>query len=81
MRIKHFEPYVGFLIGFARYNDGVGHATTDAQLAVNAGVTRAIRGRFGWHIFEYGYKQYYALGGQFNPKTFSTGLTYTLGGK
>ena len=76
------QPYAEFLVGYARYNDGLGRpssGTTDAQLQVNFGVDRAVTHKFDWRVFEFGYEQYYALGGQFNPKTFSTGVVYHLG--
>jgi len=81
VRIKGLDPYGEFLVGFARYNDGAGNATTDAEINFNAGIERAIKGPISWRIFEYGYKQYYALGGQFNPKSFSTGIVYTIGAR
>jgi hypothetical protein len=81
IRIKGLNPYGEFLVGFARYNDGAGNATTDAEMNFNAGIERAVKGPLSWRIFEYGYKQYYALGGQFNPKSFSTGIVYTIGGR
>ena len=63
VRIKRLNPYGELLVGFARYNDGAGNATTDAEINFNAGIERAIKGPLSWRIFEYGYKQYYALGG------------------
>ena len=83
-RFARYEPYAELLVGFARYNDGPGSpfkTSTDGELQVNAGVDRAVRGNFDWRVFEFGYAQYYGLGGVFNPKTFSTGVVYHVGGR
>jgi hypothetical protein len=77
--VKGLKPYAEVLVGFARYNDGLGastSATSDAQLDVIVGIDKHIRHRIDWRIVEYSYEQFYALGGQFNPKNFSTGLVY-----
>ncbi|SNT37860.1 hypothetical protein SAMN05421770_11013 [Granulicella rosea] len=79
IHFKSFVPYGEFLIGFARYNDGAGHSSTDSEIDANAGVERTIKGPVSWRIFEYGYKEYFGLGGQFNPKSFSTGVAYAIG--
>ncbi len=69
-------PYAEFMIGFARYNDPTnGGATTDSTFQVNAGVSRHITSHFD-AVADYSYSQYYALGGQFNPKTFSIGTIF-----
>ena len=81
VRFKGLNPYGEFLVGFARYNDGAGNATTDAEINLNSGIEHVIKGPISWRIFEFGYKQYYGLGGQFNPKSFSTGIVYTIGSK
>lgn len=80
--IKKFEAYAEALVGFARYNDGLGNkasATTDAQIQFNFGADRRVTERLDWRVFEFGYEQYYALGGVYNPKTFSTGVVVHLG--
>lgn len=80
--LKKFEPYAELLVGFARYNDGLGtrnSGTTDAHVEANFGVDRQVTPRFDWRIFEFGYQQFYALGGTYNPKTFSTGVVYHVG--
>ena len=42
---------------------------------VQRGITnRQISKRFDWRVFDFGYQQYYGLGGEFKPKTFSTGV-------
>ena len=79
-RVKGFVPYGEFLIGFQRYNNGLGQAnsaTTDDEFQVNLGVDRAVTKRFDARL-EFGYEEYFALGGQFNPKIFSGGLVYHL---
>ena len=78
--IKQFQAYTEILVGFARYNDGAGNASTDAQTEVNFGLDLRGKGRLDWRLFEFGYEQYYGLGGEYNPKTFSTGLVVHLGG-
>lgn len=80
--VKKFEAYAEALVGFARYNDGLGNkssATTDGQIQFNFGADRRVTERLDWRVFEFGYEQYYALGGEFNPKTFSTGVVLHLG--
>ena len=74
----HLKPYGEFMVGFARYNDGAGTASTDSQIQVNTGVDRQVAKLIDWRVFEYGYSQYYGQGGQFNPKTFSTGIVFRL---
>jgi hypothetical protein len=81
LAFKKYQAYGELMVGFARYNDGLGHAasgSTDAQAEINFGLDRNFAGRWGWRIFDYGYEQYYGLGGEFNPKTFSTGLIFHL---
>jgi hypothetical protein len=77
--LKKFEAYTEVLVGFARYNDPNNAASTDAQLEVNSGLDWKRKGPIDWRVFEFGYEQYYGIGGQFNPKTFSTGLVLNLG--
>ena len=69
-------PYGEFMIGFARYNNPTNFgATTDSTFQANAGVSKQITPRFD-AVAEYSYSQYYALGGQYNPKTFSIGTIF-----
>ncbi|HZL26331.1 MAG TPA: outer membrane beta-barrel protein [Acidobacteriaceae bacterium] len=69
-------PYAEFMVGFARYNNpNNGGPTTDSTIQVNGGVTKRVSPR--WDVAaEYSYSQYYALGGQYNPKTYSIGAVY-----
>jgi len=79
---KHGITYYGeFLVGFARlYSDGSGAtglngSTTDSEIQLNAGLAKQVAPH--WDVSgEYSYAQYYALGGMFNPKTFSVGVVY-----
>lgn len=77
---KHgLTPYGEFLVGFARYNTTIypaqNGATTDSQIQVNVGVAKQVSPR--WDISaDYSYSQYYALGGEYNPKTFSVGAVF-----
>jgi hypothetical protein len=78
---KHgLTPYGEFLVGFARYNNAIYTyqpmgATTDGQIQINMGVAKKVSPR--WDIsVDYSYSQYYALGGEYNPKTFSAGMIY-----
>jgi len=82
--IKGLKPYAEILVGYARYNDGLGtstSATTDGQLNFAGGIDKHITDHFDWRIVEYEYEQYYALGGQYNPKNFSTGVVYHFASK
>ncbi len=72
--------YGEFLTGFARFHDsqGIGVTpTTDGQIEIVAGVDYGLSRRFAAR-FEYNYQQFYGIGGQFNPKTFSSGLVFLL---
>ena len=78
---KHgLTPYGEFLVGFARYNNTIYTyqpmgATTDGQIQVNMGVAKKVSPRWDVSV-DYSYSQYYALGGEYNPKTFSAGVIY-----
>jgi hypothetical protein len=74
---KHaITPYAEFLVGFARYNNpNNGGATSDSTIQVNMGVLKRLSPRWD-AVAEYSYSQYYALGGQYNPKTYSIGGVY-----
>jgi hypothetical protein len=69
-------PYGEFLVGFARYsNPNEGGATTDASIQINAGVAKRISAH--WDVTaDYSYAQYYALSGEYNPKTYSVGTVF-----
>jgi hypothetical protein len=76
-RIKRFKPYGEFLIGFARYNDGLGNPaskTTDTDVALNAGVDMGLTKHIDWRVFEYGWSKFLGLGGELNPRSYSTGI-------
>jgi hypothetical protein len=79
---KKYETYGEFMLGFARYNNGqnaLASSSTDAQIELNFGIDRRVTKRFDWRVFEYSYEQYYGQGGNYNPKTFSTGVVYHFG--
>jgi len=78
---KHgITPYAEFLVGFARYNNTIYTyqpmgATTDSQIQINGGVAKRVSPR--WDISaDFSYSQYYALGGEYNPKSFGVGAIY-----
>lgn len=77
--LKHgLSPYGEFMLGFARYNSGQVHgSTTDATIQLNAGLAKRVSPRFDV-VADYSYSQYYALGGEYNPKTFSVGGIFHL---
>jgi outer membrane autotransporter protein len=70
-----FAPYGEFTVGFARYNDPNNTASTDATLQLNAGLAKQVSSHLDV-AGDYSYAQYYGLGGEYNPKTFSVGLIY-----
>jgi len=72
--LKHgISPYGEFLVGFARYNSGaIGGSTTDSTIEINAGVAKRLTPHFDL-VADYSYAQYYGLGGEYNPKTYSVG--------
>lgn len=66
-------PYGEFMVGFARYNNpNNGGATSDSTIQVNMGAMKQLSPRWD-AVAEYSYSQYYALGGEYNPKTYSIG--------
>lgn len=80
-RFGGLAPYGEFLVGFARfhgnaatafYNGANNNQTTDGTWQANAGVTKRLSPRWDL-VADYSYSQYYAYGGQYNPKTFSLG--------
>ncbi len=84
LSIRKYEAYGEFLVGFGRYNNGQNlpaSSSTDSQIEINIGLDRPITKRFDWRVFEFGYEQYYGQGGEFNPKTFSTGIVAHLGSR
>ena len=69
-------PFGEFMIGFARYNSGqVRGSTTDSTIQLNVGATKQLSPRLDV-VADYSYSQYYGLGGEYNPKTFSAGVIY-----
>jgi hypothetical protein len=77
--VRKFELSTEFLVGFARYNDGLGNpgsSSTDSHIQVNTALDRRVSAHFDWRIVEFGYEQYYGLSGEYNPKTFSTGVVF-----
>jgi hypothetical protein len=81
VKFLKLKPYAEFMVGFARYDNGlnqVASSSTDAQIQINGGVDRPIARLFDWRVFDYSYEQYYGLSGQYNPKTFSTGIVFHL---
>ena len=78
LEMKKFEAYGEVLVGFGRYDNG-GANSTDAQTEANFGLDLKGSGMLDWRVFEFGYQQYYGMGGEFNPKTFSTGVVVHLG--
>jgi len=84
LAVRKYEVYGEFLVGFGRYNNGQNagaSSSTDSQIEINFGLDRRLKGRLDWRVFEYGYEQYYGLGGAYNPKTFSTGVVLHLGSR
>jgi len=75
--MKHgLVPYAEFMVGFDRYNDPTNQGvTTDSTFQVNAGIGKRISPRFDL-VADYSYSQFYALDGEFNPKTFSIGTIF-----
>jgi len=74
MRAK-LTPFAEFLVGFARFNDGSGHSSTDQTFQINGGVSRQLTPRLD-AVLDYSYAQFGYNAGQFNPKTFSIGAVY-----
>jgi hypothetical protein len=73
-------PYAEFLVGFARYNNSIYTyqpmgPTTDGQMQINGGIAKRVSPR--WDVdLNYSYSQFYALGGEYNPKEIGAGVIY-----
>ena len=84
LHVFRLTPYGEFLVGFARFNGNAqtaiyngtgGNQSTDGEIQLNVGVTKQLSSRWDAMV-DYSYSQYYAYGGQYNPKTFSAGAVY-----
>jgi opacity protein-like surface antigen len=74
--LRHgWAPYGEFTVGFARYDSAPTGATTDSTIQLNAGLAKQLTSHID-AVADYSYSQYYGLGGQYNPKTFSIGGIY-----
>jgi hypothetical protein len=75
--LKHgISPWGEFLLGFARYDSGAVHgSTTDSTIEINGGVTKVVSPHWDG-VADFSYAQYYGLGGEYNPKTYSIGAVY-----
>ncbi len=70
-----WAPYGEFMVGFARYDSAPTGASTDSTIQLNAGLAKQLSAHID-AVADYSYSQYYGLGGQYNPKTFSIGGIY-----
>lgn len=77
--IHHVRPYGEFMAGFARINHAgdppAAPSSTDFTIELNGGVMKKITPHIDVDA-EYSYQQFYAFGGEYNPKTFSVGVAY-----
>jgi len=81
--LKHgFAPYGEFMVGFARFHGNAQSVyyngtsqTTDSTIQLNGGLTKRLTPRFD-AFGEFSYAEYFAYGGQYNPKTFSVGAVF-----
>jgi len=76
---KRLKPYGEFLMGFARYNNNSATApeqTTDSEVELNAGLDFAVKKHFDWRVIDYSWAKYLADSGEFNPRTYSTGVVF-----
>lgn len=72
----HLRPYAEFAFGFARLNNAAdGPKTTDAQLQIDGGIAKKISPHMDV-VGDFSYSQFYAFGGEYNPKTASLGVVY-----
>lgn len=72
-----WRPYAEFMVGFARINSAQDYssASTDSTIQVNGGLSKRLNAHWDG-VAEYSYSQFYAFGGEYNPKTFSVGAVY-----
>ena len=73
-----FSPYVGFNVGFGRYNNGAGFSTTDNLYGAQGGLTHHLSNRFDV-VLDYQYNFYGYNTGFYQPQTYSAGLIYHFG--
>jgi hypothetical protein len=69
------SPFAEFLVGFSRFNNGLGTSSTDSMIQINGGVAKQLTPRLD-AVADYSYAQFYYGGGAYNPKTFSLGVIY-----
>lgn len=72
------SPYAEFDLGFARYRDGPAAGsenTTDNQWQAEGGVSRQLTPRIDV-VGDFGYSQYGANNGEYNPKNISAGILF-----
>ena len=80
LKRARLTPYAEFMVGFARYTStitNISGPTTDSTFQVNAGVTKQLTSHWDATL-DYSYSQYYAMDGEFNPKTYSVGAIYSF---
>jgi len=81
---NNVKPYAEILVGFARYNDGLGTSTsasTNSELDIIGGIDAHLKGHLDWRVVEFAYQQYFAIGTQVVPVSLSTGIVYRFGAK
>jgi len=82
----NYAPYAEFLVGFDRFVNNDPYCTcnttgtTDSAIQINGGIAKQVSSHFDVNA-EFGYSQFYAFGGQFNPKTVSIGAIYHFKGR
>jgi opacity protein-like surface antigen len=73
---RGLAPYGEFMVGFARFNhSSLAISTTDSTFQANAGLIKRLSPHWDASV-DYSYAQYDALGGEYNPKTFSAGAIF-----
>jgi hypothetical protein len=75
MHHPRITPFAEFMVGFARFDNGLGLKTTDNTFQFNGGIAKQLTPRWD-AVVDYSYAQYFYGGGQYNPKTFSIGGIY-----
>jgi hypothetical protein len=74
---RGLRPYAEVAVGYARlqHTPDYPSASTDSQLQFNGGAMKKITPHIDLSA-DFSYSQYYAFGGEYNPKAVSAGVVY-----
>jgi hypothetical protein len=82
--VGKFTPSIDALVGFGRYNDGLGNpasTSTDALVEGSVACDRKLTKLFDWRIVQASYSQFFETLNHLHPYSFSTGVVVHLGSR